>query len=452
MADVNKLTFTVRALGCKANQYEQDVIAAQLRELGMTQVENDADVFVLNTCTVTAEAGRKSRQILRRLKKENPQAIAIAMGCESEVNDLSAWADICIGTTKRNSIAQKLVLLLAERGLASNISAEARLFAYRLSEPEQAGSRTNIYEEPGVVVVPSDTRAQLKICDGCNNRCTYCAICLARGPVRSRDLDSIVEEANNFARQGFREIVLTGIEICSYGDDLTEAGIDLSTVLTELNKISGLSRIRLASLDPARVSQKFIDKISQLEKLCAHFHLSLQSGSNMVLRRMGRKYDTERFRKIVKALRGIWPTVGLTTDVICGFPGETDEEHQKSYQFCHEMSFSKIHVFPYSRRPGTAAASFGGQVPRSLIRQRSLEMSALSQQLAAEYCQSRIGDTAGVLLERELSPGIGEGYTETYMPCIFKLPLSAEKTARIGDIFRVKLESCQDGVAYGTGT
>ncbi|MDI9460574.1 MAG: tRNA (N(6)-L-threonylcarbamoyladenosine(37)-C(2))-methylthiotransferase MtaB [Saccharofermentanales bacterium] len=451
MADGEKLTFTVRSLGCKANQYEKDVIAAQMREIGLEQTgEGGADVFILNTCTVTAEAGRKSRQILRQLRKHNPEAIAIAMGCESELFDLTPWADICVGTTMRNSICRQLICLLEARGRADSFSPESRAYAEQLARQAADDQDSCSFEEPFAGVIPSETRAQLKICDGCNNRCAYCAISLARGPVRSRSPECILQEAVDYVRQGIHEIVLTGIEICSYGDDFPAGSPDLATVLKELNKIDGLCRLRLASLDPARIDDKFIGEIAQLEKLCAHFHLSLQSGSDSVLQRMDRKYNTRQYLEIVKGLRAIWPEAGFTTDIICGFPGETKKEFEETYDFCQTVGFQKLHVFPYSRRPGTKAAEMPDQIPSSVKKRRAGKLLDLSKQMAAEQCRRRIGTAASVLLEREIAPGIGEGYTRTYLPCVFQLPDLVQE-AQAGDLFLVRLEKCEGGVLSGVG-
>ncbi len=449
MANHKKLTFMVRSLGCKTNQYEKDVIAAQMRKIGLEQIEEGgADVFILNTCAVTAEASRKSRQILRQLRKYNPQAIAIAMGCECELFDLTPWADICVGTAGRNSICQRLISLLEAKGETDLFSPESRAYAEKLALQAAADQDNCSFEEPFVSVIPSETRAQLKICDGCNNRCAYCAIRLARSQVRSRNLESILQEAADYVQQGIREIVLTGIEICSYGDDFPSGSPDLTIVLNELNKIDGLCRIRLSSLDPARIDRKFIETIAHLEKLCAHFHLSLQSGSDAVLQRMGRKYNTSQYLKIVRDLRAIWPDAGFTTDIICGFPGETAQEFEETYDFCRTVGFQKLHVFPYSRRPGTKAASLPNQVPFPIKKQRSGRLLELSEEMAAEQCSLRIGTNASVLLEREVAPGIGEGYTRTYLPCVFRLPNSGQK-AQAGDLFSVRLGKCDGGVLSG---
>ncbi len=452
MTTNGKITFFVRSLGCKTNQYEKDVIAAQLSEAGIEQVfDEDADIFVLNTCAVTAEASRKSRQILRRMRRKASDAIVVVMGCESELSDLTEWADLCIGTTGRNLIVKQVLKLLEERGYdLSSIKETARQYAAELASGSQDNT-ANMFEDPQVRVTPSDSRAQLKINDGCNNRCTYCTICLARGPVRSRQLDSIVAEAADLVRQGFREIVLTGVHICSYGDDFPGQSPDLSQVLKSLNNIEGLTRIRLGSLDPARITSEFVANMSQLENQCPHFHLSMQSGSDSVLKRMGRHYDSEKFREVALMLRSVWPEAALTTDIMCGFPGETDEDHRQTIELCQEVGFTKIHVFPYSRRDGTAAAVMPDQVPSETARERTQEMLDLSERLSAAYCRRRIGDSTLVLLEREISPGVGEGYTRTYLPCKFKLN-QFTGNAHPGDIFLVNLEDYEDGYLLGKGS
>ncbi|HHU07277.1 MAG TPA: MiaB/RimO family radical SAM methylthiotransferase, partial [Clostridiaceae bacterium] len=370
---------------------------------------------------------------------------------ESELSDLDEWADLCIGTTGRNLIVKEVLKLLEERGRdLSSISSSAWQLADKLAADSQ-DSDGSVFEDPQVSVTPSDSRAQLKICDGCNNRCTYCTICLARGPVRSRQLDSIVAEATDLVSQGYREIVLTGVHICSYGDDFHGQNSDLAQVLASLNSIKGLTRIRLGSLDPARITSEFVESISHFENLCPHFHLSMQSGSNAVLKRMGRHYDSAKFREVAAMLRSVWPEAALTTDVMCGFPGETDEDHRQTVELCQEVGFTKIHVFPYSRRSETAAASMPNQVPSEIAKERTQEMLDLSDHLSAAYCSRRIGDSTLVLLEREISPGIGEGYTRTYLPCRFQINYFGSK-AHPGDIFLVNLEEYKDGYLYGTGS
>ncbi len=449
MAD-ERLSFLVKSIGCKANQYEVDVTAAQLLRLGFIRHFGDeADICIVNSCTVTSEAGRKSRQLLRRLRKINPAAIIVVMGCESELNDLTDLADLCFGTAGRNLIAAKLLELLNERGFdLAFLAADAREFAIDLARKSCEREAKNSYEDAGVAVVPTDSRAQLKICDGCNNICSYCSIRLARGAVRSRALGDIIAEAESYLEQGFREIVLTGIQICSYGVDLKEEQADLLAVLRELGQMDKLLRVRLGSLDPSCLDLSLLEEMAKIENLCDHFHLSLQSGSDAVLKRMRRKYDSKKFKEVAFNLLSYWPAAALTTDIICGFPAESEEEHRESLNFCEEIAFARMHVFPFSCRPGTEASRLPDQLPAGLAKERAAEMNELGLRLTDKFCLARIGSRASVLFEREVSPAMGEGYSSNYLPCRFNLE-GFKKTAAPGDIFELILEDYLDGYLQG---
>ncbi len=387
-----------KTMGCKTNRYESDAMASQFADAGFAVVsEHDlADVYVVNTCTVTAEAGRKSRQAIRRFRRQNSTAVVVAMGCESELRDLSDMADIAIGTRGRNVVLQRVLALLDDRdkhavperanNLAKSIAADADTKMWR-------------YEEPKVAVKPTETRAQLKICDGCNQHCTYCAIRVARGPVRSRSLKEIIREAKSFVLQGYKEIVVTGIHICSYGSDFATGKPDFADVLIALNSIKGLVRIRLGSLEPGLVTKEFVQRISGLEKLCPHFHLSLQSGCDETLARMNRRYTTSEYREAVDKIRKYYPQAAITTDVIVGFPAETEAEFTQTYHFVEEINFALLHVFPFSRREGTKAYDMPEQIDNQSKKRRSEQLIRLAQEMTASYLEQFIGQELMVLIE-----------------------------------------------------
>lgn len=403
-------------LGCKTNHYETDAIAGQFARAGFSQVSFDAaaDVYIINTCTVTGEADRKSRQMLRRVRKLAPEAIVVAMGCHAELSDASAYADIVIGTRGKNRALSLVRQLQQQRGLTIP-EAAAGSDGYNPDGPASAADQDS-FEEMGIVDQQSETRAYIKIEDGCNSFCSYCAIPLARGRIRSREEAAILAEARALARVGYQEIVLTGIHVCSYGADRGQPSHAVMELAARLAEIPGIQRIRLGSLEPLSVTPAFIDLAARNVKLCPHFHLSLQSGSDSVLARMNRRYHTADYRSVVAALRSIFPQAGLTTDVIVGFPGETDEEFAASLDFCTEMGFSRMHIFRYSPRQGTRAASLPDPVPAPVSSRRSLAMQALADQLALQFHRRQLRYRQSVLIETVVAAGWAEGYTPAYVP------------------------------------
>ena len=364
-------------LGCRVNQYETDAARNLFIEHGHTIVDSpdEADVCVINTCTVTHEADRKSRQSLRKVARINPDTIVVAMGCASEMAAGVIDADIVLGTRDKNLIVDKVQSFIDTRSALKHRSETVR--------PEV--SRKDDYHDFGSVLSPEGTRAYIKIEDGCNLFCTYCIIPFARGRVCSRPLEDIVREAEFLAGEGFREVVVTGIHTCSYGSDQGRDVMALFEVLQAINGIDGIERIRLSSLEPLSMKDSFISSLKDIDKLCPHFHLSLQSGSDKILKAMNRHYTTDIYEDRVNKIREIYPDMALTTDVICGFPGETDDDFAETMDYVRKLKFAKIHVFPYSEREGTVAASMTGSVPVGTRRRRASELIALSSELENEF-------------------------------------------------------------------
>ena len=417
-------------LGCRVNQYETDAARELFISAGYEIVADhtDADICVVNTCTVTGEADRKSRQHLRGLARLNPDAVIVAMGCASEMADGGVDADIVLGTRDKKDIVNKVEEFLSDRKALSHKSSHTR--------PEL--SKTDVYHDFGTVVSPEGSRAFLKIQDGCNNFCTFCIIPFARGRVASRPRESIMEEVNKLAAAGFSEVIISGIEVCSYGADWGEGIEAFLGVLQDVASVEGIKRIRLGSLEPSSLSPKFIEGIGKIKQMCPHFHLSLQSGSDTVLKRMNRKYDTNLYLEKVRLLREQFPTMKLTTDIICGFPGETDEEFEETYEFVKKCGIDKVHVFPYSRREGTRAAMLKG-INGDVKKARTERLRKLSDEQEYKFAGNLIGKKLEVLVEQYLQYGdecYGVGYSREYVYCFFR-PDDAAKP-EVGSIVEVE--------------
>ena len=398
-------------LGCKTNHYETDAIRMQFEAAGFQIVDfgETANVYLVNTCTVTAEADRKSRQMLRRARQANPQALVVALGCQVVIGDAADWADLGIGNTDKSRTCEKVLEQLRRRGLPDLPDCPAA----RLHED-------GAFDEMGQVGKQSETRAYIKIEDGCNQFCSYCAIPLARGRVRSRERAHILAEAVSLAERGYREVVLTGIHLCSYGSDRGEPDHAVMDLALELAGIPGIERIRLGSLDPKSVTGSFIRLAAQNQKLCPHFHLSLQSGCDRTLAHMNRRYTAAEYREAVRALRASFADPGITTDLIVGFPGESEDDFRQSLDFCREMGFLRMHVFRYSARKGTRAASMPGRVDPQVIADRSRQMMALASDMALACHSRQVGRQLTVLTERQGPDGLYEGYSESYVPVRFR--------------------------------
>jgi len=395
------------SLGCKVNQYEtnamsQEFVANNYEVVDFTDV---ADVYIVNTCTVTNIADRKSRQMLRRVKEINPGAVLVATGCYAQVGkeELEKIEDIdlIIGNNEKKDIVD----------IIENYCNETEAIISDVMHQKE-------YVEFGTTTYTEKTRAVVKIQDGCDRFCSYCIIPYARGRVRSRKLENIVAEVEQIVDKGLQEIVITGIHIASYGKDFN-FDITLIDLLEELNKIKGLKRIRLGSIEPTIITEEFVDRLSKLDKICDHFHLSLQSGCDETLKRMNRRYTCEEFENGTKLLRKAFPNAALTTDVIVGFPGETDEEFNITYDFLKRIAFYKMHVFKYSQRKGTKAAVMPNQVDGSVKEKRSKELIELSDKNEEMYNSKYVGKTVEVLFE-EKDGDYYKGHTTNYIEVFAK--------------------------------
>ena len=416
-----------QTLGCKVNSYETAAIAKLLAEEGFEETQSceNADVYVINTCAVTGEADRKSRQMIRRAKRLAPHAVVVAMGCHTQMCRDEEGADIVVGTDDRPA----LIPLLKERLKIQD--------GEKNCDDLDAGTR---FFEYGSVNYQENTRAVVKIEDGCNNFCTYCIIPYSRGRVRSRGREAILSEIRDMAGKGYREFVITGIHLCSFEKELGRDSMALGELLTEIAAIDGVERIRLGSLEPSCMTPELIDVLKGIPQICPHFHLSLQSGSDSVLKRMNRKYDTEVFRRVAADLRSAFADASLTTDMICGFPGETDAEHQESCAFAREIGFTHIHVFPFSPREGTKAWNMDGKTDGAVKAARTAELRAISDEMEKARAEEFVGKNVQVLLERQLEDGTWEGYCREYIRFI----VSADPALQAGKIVDVNIRETRN--------
>lgn len=399
---MNKVAF--HTLGCKVNQYETEAMEKMFEDKGYTIVKEDeiADVYVINTCTVTNLSDRKSRQFIRRVKKVNDDSIVAVVGCYSQVSPEEVenieGVDVIIGTSDRNKVVE-----LCEKAKDDNekINIVRSIKTY------------DEFEEINVDDIKSMTRAYIKIQDGCNQFCSYCIIPYARGPIRSRQMPDIIDETEKLKSSGFKEVVLAGIHVASYGKDLGDTRLD--SVIKEISKVDGIERIRLSSVEPNLITGEFMDVLVSSNKVCDHFHLSLQSGSDKTLKKMNRKYTRDEYREKVELIRSYMPNAGITTDIIVGFPGESDEDFEETLEFVKDIEFSKIHVFKYSPRKGTPAAKFENQVHGIVKNNRSERLIGLADDLMEKFYDKHIGSTMKVLFEEANDDGYYEGYTTNYI-------------------------------------
>ena len=366
-----------------------------------------ADIYVINTCTVTNMSDRKSRQMIRRMKEQNKDAIIVACGCyvqvsQKEIENIEE-IDIALGNNEKGKIVE-----IVEDYMKTHFNVAMKRDIHIQDVMQQKE-----FVDLGDVTYTSKTRAVIKVQDGCDRFCSYCIIPYARGRVRSRKPEKIIEEVKDIAKEGIKEIVITGIHIASYGKDFKDE-YKLIDLLEELNKIKGIERIRLGSLEPLLITEQFVERLKKLDKICHHFHLSLQSGCDETLKRMNRRYTTEQFKDIVDILRKNYEDVNLTTDIIVGFPQETEEEFEKTYQFLKEIKFYKMHIFKYSQRKGTKAAVMEGQIDGSIKEKRSQKLIKLSEKNEEEYNKKYIGKTVEVLWEEEKN-GYYQGHTKNYI-------------------------------------
>lgn len=386
------------SLGCKVNAYETESIKEMFKNAGyeIRQYNEAADIYIVNTCTVTNIADRKSRQMLHRAKKLNPEAVVVAVGCyvqapQSKLED-DDLVDILVGTRGKSS-----VLDLVEEYIRSNKERDFKHSVVKEGEENKDWS----YDSGEVNAAGGKTRANIKIQDGCDQFCTYCIIPFVRGRIRSRDMESIIEETERLARAGYKEMVLTGIHIGSYGRDI-DGESRMLALLTKLNEVEGDFRIRLGSVEPRLITEEFLQGLVKLKKVCPHFHLSLQSGSKAVLKRMNRHYSADEYLTSVNLLKKYYDRPGITTDIIVGFPGESDEEFEETAAFVKKVGFLKVHVFPYSKRDGTYAAKMSEQVAPEIKKKREDRLIAICEEVSKEYLDSFNGDSERVLLEEEI--------------------------------------------------
>lgn len=422
----------IQTLGCKVNQYETQALGTLLEERGheLSSSGTGADVCVVNTCAVTAESGRKSRQAVRHLKKQNPAAVIAVCGCFSQVSPEEIeqlGVDIISGSGDRHGFVESLERAYSERRHIVTIDEALKRREFELLPSGGSGGRT---------------RAMLKIQDGCSNFCTYCVIPYARGPVRSISLADAIRETHKLKEQGYREIVITGIEIASYGHEFKD-GTSLQDVVKAISDCAGSDvRLRLGSLEPRIITEEFCKTISACGNVCDHFHLSLQSGSAGVLERMHRKYSPERFYESVVLLRRYFPNCAITTDLITGFPGETDAEHAETLEFIEKCAFSAMHIFPYSQRPNTPAAAMPNQIEKSLKQLRAKQAAEIAARLERDFLEAQVGKTLSVLLERKKG-GVLRGHSENYLEVA--VPDAAERNT----VLNVQINFVRDGILWG---
>lgn len=406
-------------LGCKVNQYETDSMKAIFEKAGFDIVGFDdvADIYVINTCTVTAMGDKKSRQVIHFAKNNNENAVVVVTGCmaqaskrESKVID---GADIVIGNEDRKNILH----------IVNEYSGN------KIVNVGDINKEREFWELDGTVS-EERTRAYIKIQDGCDRYCSYCIIPYVRGPVRSRKPEDVNREARRMVSEGFSEVVLIGIHLASYGKDLKCTS--LIDILEELNGIEGLKRIRLGSLEPLFINEEIIERLKKLDKVCHHFHLSLQSGCTDTLKRMNRRYTTEEYEERVNLIREAFPDAAVTTDVITGFPGETEEEFENTYEFLEHIKLSKMHIFPYSVRKGTVAEKMPNQVEKCVKKARAERLIELSRKNEVEFAKRFVGKRVEAILEKGMVGKYREGYTKEYVKILFEGGNAGEEVFLVG--------------------
>ena len=414
--ETTKHTVSFITLGCKVNQFETEAMTEILEGDGFKVLPANevSDIYIINTCAVTKESERKSRQFINKAKRINPNALVVAVGCSVQLNskkiNKETQADIIIGTKHKGNIGRLI------KDKFNDISLDYRIDDFH--------GREN-FEELKISTVHDKTRANIKIQDGCSQFCSYCIIPHVRGPIRSRNHDDIIKEVKRIARNCYKEIVLNGIHISSYGKELQEKYY-LIDLIEDISKIEGIERIRLGSIEPNLINEDFMKRYAALDKTCDHFHLSLQSGSDSVLKRMNRKYTTEEYKNNVEIIRKFMPAAGITTDIIVGFPEETDEEFNETVEFVKQIKFSRIHVFKYSIREGTKAAEMKPQVIEPVKAQRSKVLIELGESVSNEFMKEFIGKDLSVLIETEKNDNIYEGYTTNYLKVLLKSDINVK--------------------------
>lgn len=430
-------------LGCKVNAYETEAMQQLLEEAGyeIVSFHEKADVYVINTCSVTNMADRKSRQMLHRAKKMNPDAAVVAAGCYVQTKEEEAKQDlaidILIGNNQKNELVHRLDEFFAEREEANAENAQKESDTNHQNKVEAVvdiNHEPQCFEEMSLTKTAEHTRAFVKVQDGCNQFCSYCIIPYARGRVRSRNIESVLKEIRGLAKMGYQEVALAGIHLSSYGVDCEESLLHL---IQEIHKIDGIRRMRLGSLEPQIVTEEFARELSSLEKICPHFHLSLQSGCDATLKRMNRKYTAAQYEEGCRLLRKYFTHPAITTDVIVGFPGETEEEFETTKAFLEKIHFYEMHIFKYSKRQGTRAAVMENQVPEEIKTKRSAELIALSERMSNEFRSYYLGREEEVLFEEPAEINgktMYVGYTKEYVKVATESEESLENVMRRGRI------------------
>ncbi len=415
-------TFSFMALGCKVNQYEVRTIAAQLMAYGLqaTPFNEQADLCIINTCCVTSESEAKSRKIISRARRTSPNAVIVITGCYAQIaQTLPDAVDLCVPNTDKERCAQIIVEYLSQRGIFLE-------------------KQTDVHIQP---LLHDRTRATIKVQDGCDNFCSYCIIPYARGKLTSKPVAEAVDEISRMAKCAFREVVLTGIHLTKYGVDFDD-NIELVDLIEKINEIDGIDRIRLGSLEPGYLTDERVQRLAKCEKLCGHFHLSLQSGCEATLLRMNRKYTPKQYADEIALLRNAFPDCAITTDVITGFPEESEEEFEESMAFVKACDFSKVHVFTYSVRPGTVAAQMK-QIPETVRRERCHQMIEATEKSRTDFLDRSVGKIYPVLCEGKRGGWI-HGFTDNYIPVV--IPASQ---AQPNELILVKIDSKYEDYCKG---
>lgn len=397
------MRFSTYTLGCKVNQYETEAVEEMLEAAGYIRDQSDeADIALINTCTVTNTSDQKSRQIIRRHKRKRKDCIVVVLGCYAQVSPEEVAAvegvDLVLGTKNRANLLEDLEAVRRGEGPIVDVEEHERTDPFEALHVEDAEART---------------RAYMKVQDGCNRYCSYCIIPYARGFIRSRAIDDAVKEARCLAQNGFREVVLTGIHIGSYGKDLDEA-VELIDLIEAIGAVDGILRIRLSSVEPMTITDEFLQRVQKIPSFMPHFHLSLQSGSKKVLEEMNRKYTPAEYKETVENIRRYFPDAGITTDVIAGFPGETEEEFEEGLAFVRDIGFSDLHVFPYSMRKNTPAAKREDQIPKAIKNRRAQRLIEAGKEMHKKFAESMVGRRFSVLFEEE-KDGKYYGFTPNYL-------------------------------------
>lgn len=431
-----KKTVSALTLGCRVNQYETEAMIEKFIKEGYDSVNFDqcADVYIINTCTVTNMGDKKSRQMIHRARKKNKDAVIAVVGCYSQVSPKEVSSiegvEVVLGSRNKGDIVYWINRYINENKKIVEVNKILQ---------------NNMFEDLNIDKYQRRTRAFLKIQDGCNRFCSYCLIPFARGAVCSKEPYKVIEEVKKLAHNNFKEIILSGIHIASYGTDLKD-GWNLLRLLQEIDQIEGIERFRIGSIDPQFFTEEVVENIKYIKKLCPHFHLSLQSGCDETLKRMNRRYTTSEYENILKQLRSNIKDVSITTDIIVGFPGETDEEFNKTYEFLNRIKLSKMHVFKYSPRSGTRAASMKDQIDGNVKEDRSSKIINLDKILEEQFRNKFLGNHMNVLYEKKFndSQDLYEGYTPNYIKIVTKCHKNIE-----GSIMKTKIIDSQNGYLTG---